>query len=101
MQRVGKTLTQSGKKASLKEPGGTISARNAQTVVVTMLNHVISALRMAQNLKVVEKPITGHKCATQSPSITHESHIEEILEDVGNLEQEIDEIGNNHITPVI
>ena len=73
---------QSGGTTSTEEPGGTTKARNAQTVVVNMLNHATSALHMAQNVKSVEKLITGHECADQNPNKKHEFDIEEIIEDV-------------------
>lgn len=91
---------QSGGTTSTEEPGGTTKARNAQTVVVNMLNHATSALHMAQNVKSVEKLITGHECADQNPNKKHEFDIEEIIEDVRSPGQEIDQIGNNHPTPV-
>ena len=40
------------------EPGGTISARNAQIAEVSMPNHVISALHIARSVKAVAKPTT-------------------------------------------
>ena len=57
-----------GGTASAVELGGTISARNAQVAEVSISNHVISALHMAQNVKVVAKPTTEQECVTQSPS---------------------------------
>ena len=68
-----------------------------------MLNNVISisVLHIARNVIVVEKPITEHECAAQSPSMKQETNIQEILEDTSILEQKIDKIGNNRPIPVI